>query len=76
MPTIDVCPKCRTTCPGCHSNTNSSHPIWVCLDCRRKYEGKCCVCGGKKAGSGSIGAGKVCNSCFKQNTCTFCGKHL
>ena len=74
--TVDVCGSCRTTCPKCHSETNSSHPIWVCSDCKRQFKSKCSVCGGtKKSGSKAVGAGRVCNSCFKMNTCTFCGKH-
>ena len=73
--TITVCGDCRDTCAKCHKSTDSSHPVWVCNDCKRKYNGKCYVCGGKKGGSGSSGAGKVCNRCYKMNTCTFCGKH-
>ena len=78
MPTLSVCGKCRSTCPGCHSQTNSSHPVWVCNGCNRKYDGKCCVCGGPKSGSGSgsSGAGKVCNKCHNINTCLFCGKKI
>jgi len=78
MPTLSVCPKCRDTCPKCHSHANpsNSHPIWVCMDCNRKYNSKCCVCGGGKSGSGSVGAGKVCNDCYKMNRCTFCGTKI
>ena len=76
MPTLNVCPNCRTTCPGCHSKTNTSHSIWVCNDCKRKYKGKCCVCNGKLGGSGSSGAGRVCDSCYKMNRCAFCGEHV
>lgn len=72
--TLNVCSKCRTTCPLCHSDASSKgHAIWVCRDCDKKYAGKCCVCGGKK---NSSGAGKVCFSCRKPNNCTFCGKHF
>ena len=75
MPTLSVCPKCRDTCPKCHSHANpsNSHSIWVCMDCNRKYSGKCCVCGGSKPGGG---AGKVCNDCYKMNRCTFCGTKI
>ena len=46
--TISVCPNCRNTCAKCHKPTDSSHPVWVCSDCKRKYDGKCSVCGAKK----------------------------
>lgn len=76
MPTLSVCGNCRNTCAKCHNRTNSSHPVWVCKDCNRQYDGKCCVCGGRRSASGTSGAGKVCNSCHKLNTCALCGKHL
>ena len=58
----------------CGSKTNASHPIWVCMRCTNKNPGQCCACGGKKRGT--VGAGKVCNSCFKLNTCTLCGAKI
>lgn len=82
MPTLNACPYCRNTCAKCHGSTSShdsAHPVWVCSDCYRKYERKCCVCGGKKSGPGSVGStgpGKVCKKCYKTNTCTFCGVRL
>ena len=76
MPTLNVCPKCRTICPKCHSSTNTSHSIWVCMDCYHKIGAKCCVCGGNKNGPGTIGPGKVCNKCYKMNLCIFCGKRV
>jgi hypothetical protein len=72
MPTVNVCGNCRNICAKCHSSTNSSHPVWVCMNCNHKYNsGPCCSCGKPK--KGNVGAGKVCNSCFEQNRCTFCG---
>ncbi len=78
MPTLNVCPRCRDTCPKCHSKANpaNSHPIWVCTDCYRKYNSKCPVCGGNKNGPGTIGGGKVCKNCYKMNKCTFCGQRV
>ena len=79
MSSITVCPYCRNKCASCNTSTNSSHPVWACYDCKHKNEGKCCVCGGPKKGPGSVGAvgaGKVCNKCYKVNTCALCGKHL
>ena len=78
MSTLTVCPDCRDTCPGCHSRVKptASHAIWACNDCKRKIGTKCCVCNGPKGGSGNTGAGKVCNKCYKMNTCTFCRKHF
>lgn len=79
MSTISVCPDCRTTCAKCHNSTKASHPVWVCKVCKHEYENKCCVCGGKKnrpGSRGSIGAGKVCDRCYKINTCTFCGTKI
>ena len=73
MPTISVCQKCKTICAKCHSPTSPSHPVWVCVDCARRFNGKCCCCGGRMSGSGP---GRVCNKCNKSNTCTFCGKKL
>ena len=77
MPTLNVCPKCRTICPLCHSDCKSNgHSIFVCHDCKKKYEFKCCVCGGKKTGpgtSGATGGGRVCDHCNKNGTCVFCG---
>ena len=80
MPTLSVCSNCRNTCAKCHNRTNASHPVWVCMDCNRQYNGKCCVCGGKKTGPGSVGAtgpGKTCKKCFKSPfICILCGaKH-
>lgn len=76
MPTLSVCPRCRETCPKCHTHNKSGHPVWSCLDCQRKFGSKCSACGGTKNGPGSVGAGNVCNKCYKMNTCTFCGKKL
>ena len=77
--TLNVCSSCRDTCPKCHSTVKSSqsHPIWACNQCRKSFGAKCCVCGKPKssAGGGAIGSGSVCKSCYKMNTCTFCGKH-
>ena len=71
MPTASVCGNCRNKCASCGSSTNASHPVWVCMDCNRKYHSKCACCGQTK--KGNVGAGKVCNSCYKINTCTKCG---
>lgn len=72
MPTLSVCGNCRNRCAKCGNSTNASHPVWVCVGCNSKFNGKCCSCGGRK--QGNVGAGKVCNSCHKTNTCTICGK--
>ena len=73
--TLSVCGSCRDTCPKCQSTVKSSqaHPIWSCNQCKKSFGSKCCVCGEPK--SGGVGSGSVCKSCFKVNTCTFCGKH-
>ena len=71
MSTINACGNCRDICATCGSKTNASHPIWVCMDCKRKYNSKCPCCGNPKRGQ--VGAGKVCNSCHKINTCSKCG---
>ena len=74
MQTVPACGGCRNTCATCGSHTNASHPIWVCMDCNKKYSSKCPVCG--KARRGQVGAGKVCDSCFKTNTCSKCGAKI
>ena len=83
MQSIDVCPYCRKKCGKCHSNISPSdpcHSLLVCPDCKNKNKSKCCVCGGKKTGPGSVGAtgpGKTCKKCFKSPfICILCGaKH-
>ena len=78
MPTLTVCPRCRDTCPKCHTNVNpaQAHGIWACFECNKRIGSKCCVCGGNKNGPGSIGAGKVCRNCYKMNKCVFCGAKI
>ena len=77
MPTLSVCPNCRTTCPKCHKTCNTQHPVWCCSSCAKGFGSKCCVCGGPKGvGGGSTGAGKVCDRCYKMNRCTFCGDKI
>ena len=76
MSTLSVCSDCRETCAKCNSHANSSHPVWSCNDCKHKFGSNCPVCGGPKGRSGNTGAGRVCNKCFKINTCTFCGKKI
>ena len=80
MQSINVCPYCRRKCGKCHSSIPSndpSHTLLVCSDCKEEYEKKCCVCGGKKTGPGSVGAtgpGKTCKKCFKSpSICILCG---
>ena len=76
--TLDVCGPCRDTCPKCKSRVKptASHGVWACNECKRNFKSKCCVCGkSKTSGPSSIGPGKSCNSCYKMNTCLFCGKH-
>ena len=69
MPTLSVCGKCRSTCPGCHSQTNSSHPVWVCNGCNRKYDGKCCVCGNSYEYCGHCDK-QASNNTWKLNYCS------
>lgn len=77
MPTLSVCQNCRDTCAKCHKSTNSSHPVWACLDCSKRFGSKCPCCGENKKGfTKAVGAGKVCNSCYKMNRCTFCGSKI
>lgn len=78
MSTVTVCPNCRDICPSCHSRVKptAAHGIWACNDCKRKIGSKCCVCHGPKGVGSSTGAGKVCNKCYKMNSCTFCGEHF
>ena len=71
MTNASVCGNCRNKCASCGSSRNASHPVWVCMDCNRKYNSKCACCGQTK--KGQVGAGKVCNSCYKINTCCKCG---
>ena len=68
-------PNCRDTCPKYHSKADP-HPIWICSSCKKDIGTKCCVCDGPKSGSGSVGAGKVCNDCYKMNRCTFWGAKI
>ena len=80
MPTITVCPYWRKTCAKCHKDASTSgNSIWACFDCALEHQSKCCVCGGKKSGPGTAGAtggGRLCNKCFKPNTCAFCGTRI
>ena len=80
MPSVSVCPYCRKKCAKCHIEVvKNGHSITSCTDCAREYQTKCCVCGGKKSGPGSVGAtgpGTVCGKCFKVNTCIFCNTKL
>ena len=69
-----VCGNCRNKCAKCHSSTNSSHPVNVCNDCNKKIGTKCPCCGQTK--KGTIGAGKICDSCYKMNSCFKCWEHF